>query len=47
MPVCVENPPPLFRTATHRAAACYLQTGAPILDPREMNDVFVQPGVPA
>jgi hypothetical protein len=45
--MCVENPPPLFRTAPHRAAACYLQTGAPILDPREMNDVFVQPSVPA
>jgi oligopeptide/dipeptide ABC transporter ATP-binding protein len=47
MPICVENPPPLFRTAPYRAASCYLHRGAPILDPRQMNEVFVEPGVPA
>jgi hypothetical protein len=47
MPMCVDNPPPLFRTAPFRAAACYLYKGAAELDPREMNDVFVQSGVPA
>jgi oligopeptide/dipeptide ABC transporter ATP-binding protein len=45
MPMCVESPPPLFRSADHRAASCYLYTGAPVLDPREMDAVFVRPGV--
>jgi oligopeptide/dipeptide ABC transporter ATP-binding protein len=47
MPICVESPPPLFRSEQHRAASCYLYRGAPTLDPREMDDVFVQPGVTA
>jgi oligopeptide/dipeptide ABC transporter ATP-binding protein len=47
MPMCVETPPPLFRTAQHRAASCYLYRDAPIVDPREMDEVFVRPGVPA
>ncbi len=47
MPICVDSPPPLFRTAAYRAASCYLYSGAPVLDPRQMNDVFVEPGVPA
>jgi len=46
MPVCVQEPPPLFRTAQHRAASCYLYD-APRLDPREMDEVFVEPRVPA
>ena len=47
MPMCVEAPPPLFRSAQHRAASCYLYRDAPIVDPREMDEVFVRPGVPA
>jgi len=47
MPMCVETPPPLFRSAQHRAASCYLYRDAPIVDPREMDEVFVRPGVPA
>ena len=47
MPMCVETPPPLFRTARHRAASCYLYRDAPVLDRREMDEVLVQPGVPA
>jgi oligopeptide/dipeptide ABC transporter ATP-binding protein len=47
MPICVEKPPPLFRTAPHRAATCYLYRDAPVLDPREMDDVLVQPQVTA
>lgn len=43
MPICVESPPPLFRSAQHRAASCYLHRGAPVIDPREMDDVFVPP----
>jgi len=46
MPMCVETPPPLFRSAHHRAAACYLYRDAPVLDPRDMDEVFVQPHVP-
>jgi oligopeptide/dipeptide ABC transporter ATP-binding protein len=46
MQMCVENPPPLFRSAEHRAASCYLYRDAPALDPREMDAVFVQPFVP-
>jgi peptide/nickel transport system ATP-binding protein len=47
MPICVEARPPLFRSDAHRAASCYLYQGAPTLDPREMDDVFVPPGVTA
>jgi peptide/nickel transport system ATP-binding protein len=47
MPMCVENPPPLFRMAEHCAASCYLYRDAPTLDAREMNDVFVHARVPA
>lgn len=43
MPICVENPPPLYRSAERRAAACYLYADAPALDPREMDAVFVRP----
>jgi oligopeptide/dipeptide ABC transporter ATP-binding protein len=44
MPMCVETPPPLFRSEPHRAASCYLYRGAPVLDARDMDEVFVQPG---
>jgi peptide/nickel transport system ATP-binding protein len=47
MPMCVESPPPLYRSAEHRAASCYLYRDAPVLDPKEMNAVFVEPMVPA
>ena len=47
MPMCVENPPPLFRTDEHRAAACYLQREAPAIDSRQMDAVFRQPLVVA
>jgi oligopeptide/dipeptide ABC transporter ATP-binding protein len=47
MPMCVEARPPLFRSAEHRAASCYLYRDAPVLDPREMDEVFVQPRVRA
>jgi peptide/nickel transport system ATP-binding protein len=43
MPICVESPPPLFRSHQHRAASCYLYRGSPVIDPREMDDVFVPP----
>ena len=46
MPMCVETPPPLFRSGQHRAASCYLYRDAPVLDPRDMDHVFVPPRVP-
>jgi oligopeptide/dipeptide ABC transporter ATP-binding protein len=47
MAMCIESPPPLFRSGPHRATSCYLYRDATTLDARQMNEVFVQPGVPA
>jgi len=47
MPICVEAPPPLFRTAEHRAATCYLHRDAPVLKAESMDDVFVGAKAPA
>jgi oligopeptide/dipeptide ABC transporter ATP-binding protein len=41
MPMCLEAPPPLYRTDPHRAAACYLYRDAPALKAEEMDRVFV------
>lgn len=43
MPICVDNQPPLLRTAEHRATRCYLYRDAPTLDLRDMEEVFVRP----
>jgi oligopeptide/dipeptide ABC transporter ATP-binding protein len=40
MPVCVEQAPPLFHTAPHRVAACYLYREAPVLASDAMGDVL-------
>ena len=40
MPICVEEAPPLFRTAPHRVTACYLYREAPVVNTDEMTDVF-------
>jgi oligopeptide/dipeptide ABC transporter ATP-binding protein len=47
MPICVESPPPLFRTAPHRANSCYLYRDAPTIETKDMDEVFVQATVPA
>ena len=44
MPMCLEAPPPLYRTDPHRAAACYLDREAPALKAEEMATVFVAAG---
>ena len=45
MPACRVSAPPLYRTGTHRAAACFLYQDAPALPPHEMATVFVESGV--
>ena len=43
---CLQTPPPLFRTAPHRAVACYLYQSAPALRREEMVAVFAAPVPP-
>jgi oligopeptide/dipeptide ABC transporter ATP-binding protein len=40
MPVCVEQAPPLFRTAEDRATSCFLYTEAPAIESEQLNDVL-------
>ncbi len=40
MPICVEQAPPLFRTAPQRVSACYLYGQAPVIANERMNEVF-------
>jgi peptide/nickel transport system ATP-binding protein len=44
MPICVEQAPPLFRTAPHRVSACYLYRGAPVLANERIDEVFGNAG---
>jgi oligopeptide/dipeptide ABC transporter ATP-binding protein len=41
LPVCGTSRPPLFRTAEHRLAACFLYDGAPTLPAAAMTEIFV------
>jgi oligopeptide/dipeptide ABC transporter ATP-binding protein len=41
MQMCRETVPPLFQTAEHRAAACFLHRDSPQLDLSKMGQVFV------
>jgi peptide/nickel transport system ATP-binding protein len=41
MPVCRTAAPPLFRAATHRVVACYLDQEAPVVPADAMGDAFV------
>lgn len=43
MDVCVETPPPLFRSEEHRAASCYLQEDASMLEDSNLSSIFVPP----
>ena len=43
MEMCLEQPPPLFRTDHDRAAACYLYREAPALTDERLDEVFVKP----
>jgi peptide/nickel transport system ATP-binding protein len=45
-PPCLRKPPPLFRTAPHRAVACYLYQSAPVLPGEELGTAFVTPAPP-
>jgi peptide/nickel transport system ATP-binding protein len=40
MPICFDAPPPLYRTETNRAVACYQYRGADALPPDAMASVF-------
>ena len=40
MPLCLDAPPPLFRTETNRAVACYQYRDAATLPPEAMASVF-------
>lgn len=40
MPVCVEQAPPMFRTAEDRATACFLYTASPAIGSEQLNDVL-------
>ncbi|MBA2448305.1 MAG: ABC transporter ATP-binding protein [Chloroflexi bacterium] len=44
MPMCVEAPPPLFRTDRHRAASCYLYRDAPSIKPDQIGEVLAATG---
>jgi peptide/nickel transport system ATP-binding protein len=41
MPVCVEQTPPLFRTADDRATSCFLYGEAPAIESTQLNEVLV------
>jgi oligopeptide/dipeptide ABC transporter ATP-binding protein len=43
MDICKTTVPPLFRTDTHRAAACFLYQDNPKLESAELDDVMVTP----
>jgi peptide/nickel transport system ATP-binding protein len=40
MPICVEQAPPLFRTAPRRAAACYLYRESPAIPTDRLGEVM-------
>src|SRR5918992_5737158 len=40
MPICVEEAPPLFRTAPHRVSACYLYREAPTVASDRVGEIF-------
>ena len=40
MPVCVQQAPPLFRTADDRATSCFLYSESPAIESRQLNDVL-------
>jgi oligopeptide/dipeptide ABC transporter ATP-binding protein len=42
MPICVEQSPPLFRTAPQRVSACYLYQSAPAISGDRLGEVLVQ-----
>jgi ABC-type dipeptide/oligopeptide/nickel transport system ATPase component len=42
LPVCGTSRPPLFRTAEHRVAACFLYDGSPTLPAAAMTETFVE-----
>jgi len=39
--VCVQGVPSLYQTADHRAAACFLYQGSPVLKAEEMDRIFI------
>lgn len=41
MPICLEEPPPLYLTNSHRVAACYLLRGQPTVERPDMGRIFV------
>ena len=41
MPACVEQSPPLYRTAQDRATSCFLYTASPAIESTQLNDVLV------
>ncbi len=41
MPMCVEQAPPLFRTADDRATSCFLYRESPAIESTQLNDVMV------
>ena len=40
MPACVEQAPPLFRTASQRVSACYLYQSAPAIAGERLQEVL-------
>ena len=40
MPVCVEQAPPLFRTAPQRVSACYLYHASPTVASDRVGEIF-------
>ena len=44
MPMCREQKPPLYQTASHRATACYLYNESPQAGVEKVSEIFVAPG---
>jgi peptide/nickel transport system ATP-binding protein len=43
MPMCREQKPPLYQTASHRATACYLYNESPVAGAEKVSEIFVAP----
>lgn len=44
MDVCLESPPPLFRTNQHRATRCFVYRGSPVMESDDLSSAFVPSG---
>ena len=43
MPMCREQKPPLYQTASHRATACFLYNESPVAEADGVSEIFIAP----